>query len=320
MRFIHKLPKELASQFLLFETTLSDGPSVLDFSFALNPSLRNLELVKSCFPNSPWQMLSSVFDSSEHPTIWLECDVNSEKSADVSSPNLFLSCHHLAQRCQIDNKNYYLHILDVFNALNAQTMSSKCSSNLQHCFEVCEKMGFKVWCSGFMLTRGFQGIRLIIYCNDFKTQDLLQFSLREMGYREDCKEIFSLLHKIDRYLDHICLSIDVGEKIGERLGIECYLPVADSQTNLTQIFSALNSSSMIMPGKAEACFDWIGNSTSTEVLDDESFRVHVITRNINHFKLISDCGVLNLAKVYLAAWHQELKDTAIFPQLAIPIS
>jgi hypothetical protein len=287
MQLSQDFPKDLASHFLIFESHLSKDPPQLDFGINLTPTRDNLSILQRCFPEIDWHSLYSV-DSLDQPTMWLEFDVGSGK---IDLPTHFLICG------RTEEKIFYEYITKIF------CRDSDVRDILQRCMEVCQRMGLIVWFCGDMLARGLNGVRLGIFCTKLDNINWIECFLKEIGYEYDCKKVLFL---IDSFLDKISFTIDVGKKINERLGIECYAQSSQNQNSMRCIFDSL--ADLMIPNRTDACLAWSGISKYKELLPNGTHQGYKISRNVSHLKLVLQPRQPIEMKIYLGALHERMPD------------
>ena len=96
--------------------------------------------------------------------------------------------------------------------------------------------------SRFHAARTAKMVRWNVLLNNVRGNALKTF-IHELGYGDEHAELFFCMEMLDSFSFSYCLTIDIGEAIGNRLGLECHPPGLHSMVKWDAIFSRLVASS-----------------------------------------------------------------------------
>lgn len=274
------------------------------------------------FLNHPvWQDIQSFYQiwskttSFLHPKVRnliLEFDLENNIQTDkIPLPCLFLGVN-------LDSKSEVGNIIKLMsyipsNILINQPNSRQFESNLQQCVNNLPEGAF-IGHLGVMLSRSTQQVRLHI-----KGIPKLQIPeyLKKIGWGSKTSQLASLIENLSNFVDYFTLDLDIGEQIGLKIGIECYLEKQPpNETRWHSFFDYLVTEGLCSSAKKNALLAWPGITQKDECpetwpsnlyLGDTflgSIALSVFYRAIYHIKVVYHPDMPLFAKAYLEFGHQ----------------
>jgi hypothetical protein len=237
--------------------------------------------------------------------LWFEFDHGSAKSS-AGDPNLFIAlnnCLHFREALT------FLHQM-----IREKEIEEKILKKVLECADLCHESGWKIAYLAFMLPRSQEGLRICLLGENFQPDQIRVF-LQKLGYQNgSLSSVF--WKKLSLFTKEFLLSIDLGEKIEPRLGVDCYLDntlqYSERAKRWEEFFSFLISEKFTSEEKKQAALSWIGghkegcfNNQIAERcgVDPTSVTYNTYIRNINYIKFIFSNTASIDAKVYLNVLH-----------------
>lgn len=292
---------------LIFECPLKEKTRWVDLSIRVDPSSERftqlLECLNTAFSQLPtketWQRCLRLISKPLIKSGWfgIELDIGSGGNK-PAAPNLFVCTR------EFQGKEFCRFARELASELEGKTLSCLHSANLDRHVEVCASMGDPIFACGMMLGRQGNKIRIHSALNLLSGLSPLKERLQKMGYLESTDELMRLLEKFPHStLDDIGLSLDIGEEIGLKVGIERFgNPAKLTQEEWGPLFAILIREGLAEEEIVEGCMNWVGGTLMRGDQDQSS----LLGRRIGHFKLVSQPDQPLQAKIYLNIVHKLL--------------
>ncbi|MBV9389032.1 MAG: hypothetical protein JOZ78_21660 [Chroococcidiopsidaceae cyanobacterium CP_BM_ER_R8_30] len=293
-----------------FEYRLASASSKVDFAIHVNKS--EAAIVAGCHPT---QRLPEIFD--HHPAwqqiqqfsavwadpssllhyhinnLWLEFDL--ENAADLPIPGMLFRPSNIYTSPSIPPKYEWIW-KQALPLLLGNTLPTRVETKLIQCL-TCLPIPCTVFQVGVMLSRNIQAVRL---CLMGAPSQLIPY-LAAMGWQGNTQELEASVNALTPYVDGIILSIDVGEQIYRRIGIEGiylsrYLPCVNGQWQ--SLLNYLVQTGLCEAQTRDALLQYSGYSLAKAVHE----RIYV--RGLNHIKLLYHPSLPVAAKIYFGVMHQ----------------
>jgi hypothetical protein len=150
---------------------------------------------------------------------------------------------------------------------------------------------------GVMLSRSVQAVRL---CLVGSPSQLIPY-LATLGWQGDVAELEAISHALTPYVDGIILSLDMGEHLYPRIGIEGiylsrYLPCVNGQWH--SLLNHLVQQGLCEAQTRDALLQYSGYSVG------KAIHQRIYVRGLNHLKLLYQPGVPLAAKIYFGVMHK----------------
>ncbi|BAZ30267.1 hypothetical protein NIES4074_27230 [Cylindrospermum sp. NIES-4074] len=275
---------------------------------------RLIPTLPSSFLRYPaWQVIQSLCQEWTDPSsflyrsmnrVWLEFDVQ-DYSSEVPVPCIFLCMN---EQVALDE----FHLFHLVSRVLNQGISANLKSHLQLCLNSLPE-GAKIQHLGFMLSRNPTTLRVNVAGIPIKQ---LSDYLQKIGWRDSTDTLDASIADLSQWVDAILLTIDVGETIYPRVGLECFLYQQPSQDPRWQKLCAdLIDKGLCTEKKQTALLAWPG--LSQKISEDDFWpanltlcdrllqgKAHsVFWRTINHIKIVYHPEQPLEAKAYLAFAH-----------------
>jgi hypothetical protein len=224
-------------------------------------------------------------------TVWLEFD-HAENG--LSSPGIFRTIPSQAQfKNRQEYETYLLQSLDMFDTENALVASKNTLSNL---LKNTTYFPFQIRFIGYFPGRG-SAIRISIAGIQWKDVPGFLTQIRWTGDIEKLKTSIALL---PGEFNISLLSIDLGELIQDKIGLEFKMKTETAQNNF---LSYLARFGVLEQSKQQFLLDWQKKS------DADNSSAPTIANSLNHIKLVYENSSLTEAKAYLYfGVSQDVKD------------
>ncbi len=293
---------------LIFECPLKEKTRWVDLSIRVNPSLErlteNIECLNAAFSELPtketWRRCLRLISKPLIKSGWFGIELDIGSGGDKPpAPNLFVCTR------EFQGKEFCRFARELASELQGKRISRLHGANLDRHVEICASMGDPIFACGMMLGRDGNKIRIHSALNLLSGLRPLQERLKKMGYFEPLPELMQLLEKFPRTaLDDIGLSLDIGEEIGSKIGIERFgNPARLTQEEWAPLFAILIREGVADQEIAEGCINW-GGGTLARVDQEQS---SLLGRRIGHFKLVSQPHKPLQAKIYLNIVHKVVR-------------
>jgi hypothetical protein len=282
-----------------FELDLAETSSNVDFAFLCNRSstgakiiagLSEIKLHDELFIRSVWAELRDfcriwesareIQDAITH--LWIELDSNQYEQ--IPLPCIFFGMPR-------DHRTDIEWLLPLLETLNHPTSSRLCEF-LQRCFSHRVLTNKRI-SLGLMFSRETNQTRLVFHRIDHDIFDLLT----DPSF-ENISDLKLLMKDLLNMEVHLNLSVDVGELIGSRVGLECQFndDVRKDQSSWNALLEYLVSLGCCAVDKKDSLLRWPGGSV--ERFHHLLMPVAVI-RKIKHMKIVHQPGFPIQAKAYL---------------------
>jgi len=330
-RIAVQLPFALSSR-CGFETRLSIEQAVVDFLVCVTAENGERDALTSMKPipyehqavqHPSWQRmrkLSCEWSQQESPThigisnIWLEFDV-AQTSEDLAAPNIFFGLAdtltaNADERTTQQEANRDLAIADTaLEQLSPGWLNHKARPSVIQCFRSLPQ-GAKVFQVGCMLARETTGVRL---CVRHLLFDQVGVYLARLGWSGNLRAFDSEIQEIGKYVDSLKFSLDVGEHIGPRIGIECSLQrQPQREPRWSSFLDYLVDRGLCCRAKADALLRWSGETEGAPVSDASTQDTELLfqqnVRALSHVKLSFEGDtVSDNTKAYFGVWIRQCR-------------
>lgn len=275
----------------VLECRLGTGESRVDLSVILpNPTIA---LPDTLVMHPVWRRLENLcqdladVNSSLHQMIneiWLEFDVDGQQS-NVPIPAILLGLNQ-----ETDCNAQFL--IETAQKLLAHSVSSNLKSNLQLCLDALPTDASIIGCIGAMLSRKCNAVRIIVY--RIPPAQISAY-LVDIGWTGSFNELEEVVTTVSPWVDNIVLSLDVGDTVFSRVGLEFYFKKLPKDKSCWQSFlEYLVTTGLCTPEKRNALLAWPGY---------EEKALSIFYRFITHIKIVYQPGIPLEAKGYLGIWH-----------------
>lgn len=315
--------------FQLFEVRLSDGDPSIDLSVPLTDEL--LSDRSDWCSTAPWQQILALKRA---------CQINGEFAGGLGA-NVFwgeFDCDGVLPTIPIPGIFF-----DVSPQLGDSENKSEFASIVCRAWEILRgkalpkssHIGIKKAltalptgvCSthfGIMLPRLINGTILAnslrLHPTYWQLRDIPSW-LKIVGAEAVASEVERVTQEIPQLLGRAIVTVDAGEAVGTRVGMECYatkLNTISTHSNqnlwLEEFLDWLGECSLVSPAKAKALLDWgIKRELSLETSFNPSslFNYSACHLSLSHLKLVFEPEMGVQAKAYLLAHFIEPKKTVL---------
>ena len=271
-------------------------------------------------PDDPWSRVrrfAAEWASPGSPlhervwSVWLEFDV-AERSAPLPVPNVFVGPARPLAGSTAGDAGHAWVWATALPALRGADLPPAIRRGLADCLAALP-VGAGVFHVGLMLARPLDAVRVCVVGLD---PAAMPEYLGRVGWGGPRGELEGVLERFGRLADRIGLDIDVGETVGPRVGLECYLigPTAPLP-RWRPLLDELVRAELCRPEKRAALLRYPGyldDRRSRDVWPEHLLRVasflesrvqSVVRRSLHHVKLSCEAGRPLEAKAYLAAGH-----------------
>ena len=196
-------------------------------------------------------------------------------------------------------------VLDIF--MNGK-MSDLLRDNLYKCSDFCPD-GARITNIGIMLARDLNMVRIIIQGIDCAELTNYLLQIKWQGSFSELEKIISQLYYL---VDYIVLSLDVGEEVYPKIGLECYIDRKRNYNSRWKKFldylvedglcsTAKRTALLAWPGYTEPVIssDYWPDDLIIESLLRSSKQFTLFVRHLNHIKIVCEPQRPKEAKVYL---------------------
>ncbi|MCP3890885.1 MAG: hypothetical protein GY702_18735 [Desulfobulbaceae bacterium] len=338
------LPGTLAFSCFIFECLLSSPDCAADFSIFLSKDDYGAEVLAGILPEHDfapelwrfpqWKIVRDVgrlWTTSTDPEwrdiadAWLEFDIKSSR-VQLPIPNLFVNSRHLFNSGDHE---------DSFKGRAADFASSLYRVTQQRALSLSAHKGLlmsldrlpknrSVCQMGRMIARDTADdrLRLVIHMS---ADELISY-LTDIGWSGDINEVAKMVLLLQDQCK-IALALDVGEEVGEQIGIECFPHVSvknrQQMSTWVELLQLFVQRGLCLPEKAAVLGQFFGKEANNRgncppqlrrVIDEN----HLIywsffSRSISHVKLVYHSPGEWQAKCYLQFRHHW--QSATFPSI-----
>jgi hypothetical protein len=243
--------------------------------------------------------------------VWLEFDV-AERSAPLPAPNVFFGPAPPLERPTAGDAGHAWVSTTALPALRGAGLPPAIRRRLGDCLAALPD-GAGAFQVGLMLARPTDAVRVCVAGLD---PAAIPEYLGRIGWGGPRGELDGVLERFGRQADRIGLAIDVGETVGPRIGLECFLggPIR-SLPRWRPFLDELVEAGLCRPDKRAALLRYPGyldDRGGRDLWPEHLLRVSsflearvrsVVCRWLHHVKLSYEAGRPLEAKAYLAARH-----------------
>lgn len=237
--------------------------------------------------------------------IWLEFDI--AKSEPPYAPNIFFGT--LPPEKFASRNEGHLIILEALERLVPEALEGERALTLNNVFKSLP-VNAHIFQVGAMLAREVPAIRLCL--RDIDRSEIIP-TLSNMGWVGAEDELASLIDELDQHSDQIDIDIDVGETIGDKIGLECSFGRNSLTLNRMRSFTNwLVEKKLTSREKAQALMDFNGlvhQDSEPEKWAHFLLKIAAISGRdvanhiscwLHHIKLVHEVNRPLTAKAYLA--------------------
>jgi hypothetical protein len=236
--------------------------------------------------------------------IWLEFDVGESQAPYI--PSIFFGTLPPDEE---EDKNASSIIIDALSRLVPEALEGQRGKQLFEVFNLLPAQAY-IFQVGVMLSRKLPAIRICI--RNIEPSKIVS-SLIAMGWTGSVDRLSQVTEEISDYTTSIDIDIDVGETIGDKIGMECSFG-HDQQTpeKLRNFTEWLIRNNMTSEEKAKALVSFHGlihQDTDPDKWPQYAQKIaallgndviHIIPYYVNHIKVVYQEGKSLSAKAYLA--------------------
>jgi hypothetical protein len=314
------------TSFFGFESSLKNYENHSDFLFAVSSKRGERETLVNLiengnFPESflkrpEWQRVAKLVSVWANPKsilynkvlgIWFEFDMQ-QLLSEVPIPNIFIHPVpiQVSSSHKISQDKWLTQI--ALPILTGQRLSKIIQKQITNSIQKLppEASLFQV---GTMLSRTTSSVRLVI--KRIHQNQIIPY-LNSIGWSDDTNGLSDLLDELEKYVTRIVLHIGVGEKVDNKIGIECsfYPDLYNQETRWSDFFAYLTEKGLCRTDKKSAlfCFPGVEQEDMNNDFDLKSYMTVVkipdntfssaLVRYISHVKLSYEPHYPIEAKVY----------------------
>jgi len=265
---------------------------------------RQLLFVARHDPSGVWDSILKVMDLPSVIEQWLKFDLPPGQNSD-SMPSVF--CRLTDAMINDDYVAAPSYIHEIIETLSKNKVEKSTTVLLDRIYQALPPSG-EVFQIGLLLARQDKGLRLLI--RGLTPEAIIGF-LKTIEWPGDLGPVYGMVQCWSKVTDLIFLSIDVGSRVGPRLGLELkyHKHFVEFDPRWERLLSAFVASGLCAPKQKDALLHWSGiTRESSSVCWPEHLKgasewfgnefEPVIVRAINHAKIVIDEGAIATAKVY----------------------
>lgn len=326
VRLTSRLPGAL-TDFLGLECHLTHDGTPADLSLCASVRNRGREVLagnhpsdgfpETFAPQSVWRQLydfaalwcepSSALYSKVR-NVWLEFDL-ADPPPPIPVPNVLFGSEHIRP-----NEPHAWLTQTALPCLSGSPVPQALEKNLVRCIQTLPRDA-RVFQIGMMLARDVHSIRICI--RGLRGARIARY-LSEVGWHGGCREFEQMLDALACRVDQIDLDLDIGERVGPKIGLECSFqdkPSPDREPRWLDLMDYLVERRLCLPLKRQALLAYPGVAHEwsrrgvypaallalSELLYPRF--VSLISRGLHHIKITFQDGQPQEAKAYLSARH-----------------
>ncbi|MGF1471328.1 MAG: hypothetical protein ACFB50_06230 [Rubrobacteraceae bacterium] len=318
------IPEPLATNTFGFECRLGEDLPHADF-LVVATAARGRSSLAGLDPSSP------LPDRLKTHPVWQRVEDFAARWADPSSPlhnavdNVWLEFDVDGPPPEVPLPGVFFGILPdyapeevvppVLRVLSGDGISPRVLDNVVECLQALPPHG-NVFQVGLMLSRGpVEAVRLCIWTHS--KQGLLEY-LGNIGPGLAGAGLRRVLDSLDRMVDHIALDMDVGDRVHDKLGFECYFSQnrqPSREPRWAAFLDSLVQDGLCTAGKRDALLAYTGYTEekgATGIWPEALRRASgllgqrftsTFVRSLHHVKIVYEPGKPLEAKAYLAGNH-----------------
>jgi hypothetical protein len=314
------------TSFFGFESSLNNSENQSDFLFAVSSKRGERETLVNLIENGnfqdifrkkpEWQRVAKFASAWADPKsilydmvlgIWFEFDAE-QLLSEVPIPNIFIhpvSIHTFSSK-EISQHKWL--IQTALPLLTGRRLSKMIQQRITNSIQKLPSEA-SLFQTGIMLSRATSSVRLVI--KRMHPNQIIPY-LNSIGWSDETNGLSSLLDELEKYVTRIVLHIGVGEKIDNKIGIECsfYPDLYNQETRWSDFLAYLTEKGLCRPEKKSAllCFPGVEQEDMNDDFDLKSYMTAVkipennfsraLVRYISHVKLSYEPNYPLEAKVY----------------------
>ena len=266
---------------------------------------KNIKLPQKVLSDSAWQRVREFSlrwadeGSALHRNVqstWLEFDANSRcDEATLHKVFFFLEEYSNREKTDQSGLDYKWVSSTAIRLLRGEPLAANVTSNLARCFN--EASGRAQVLQVGLNPSQIDVIKLGLY--PYSKDQFLKY-LEAIGWAGPAGELEAIVEPLYRFYDEgqVCLSIDVGEVVHTKVGIEFYfngLSQSERQRAWPKLLGELVEKGLCAADKRDALLRFPGYS-----IEDFLYR-RVFFRGLHHIKVVYQPGLPPQAKAYIGA-------------------
>lgn len=328
---VNQIPEEITS-FFGFECRLGEKKPAADILICIAAAEYGKDILarqsqRGTIPhqwleNKSWQKVLKFAQNWNDPTsdiheytdyIWLEFDVVETGKTDIPTPSIFFAPFDQKNKTHLKGAKSNAIILKSLKTIQNKKINSTLVRQLQLVEKSLPDQAY-IFQVGTMLAREVDAYRICI--NEISISAVIPF-LQKIGWTGDLNALEARLKEIESLIKCVCLDIDVGETIGNKVGLECYQDSNESIIdNWKPFLNFLEEEQLCTSAKKQGLLDYFGNIHAGMAIDGQwpehlkqmssiigRRYLSMYIRNINHIKLNYSAGRFTEAKAYLGVRH-----------------
>jgi hypothetical protein len=229
-----------------------------------------------------WQQSSSVIGK-DVSNIWLEFDQKQMYNG-IYSPSLFLAPSPLYRGADLAKL-----AKEAFEPIIEKSLSIEL---LKNCIKAYDSLPINAWIPqfGMMLPRTTERLRM--YIQNMDASQTASY-LETMGWQHDVQKVQNIINALLTFCKKVDLDINLGETIGDTIGLECYFSLNDFEGMIKMADYFLNQE-FAVKSQVASLLKYI------EQMQEATLKGALGNEYLHHFKITySPFGSVE-AKVYLA--------------------
>lgn len=254
-----------------------------------------------------WSQPDSFLQKIVHD-LWLEFDVYNQ-AQESFNPCIFIAINNDLQPT-IDSLEACISLLS--NSLD-ENLPIQTIKNFKSCYSLLPEEA-EITHLGLMSSRAVKTIRVNL--KGIPIQGLGKY-LQRIGWPGQCHHFESIVHDIAGYIDHHTITLDIGETISPRIGMECFFNQQPSlEPRWFAFLDSLVERGICTPQKRDALLAWPGMTQKSEqpeawpedlywndlLLGSDAYSL--FWRSISLIKIVYQAHRPLSAKGYLAFGHR----------------
>jgi hypothetical protein len=315
------------TSFFGFESSLNTSDNESDFLFAVSSKRGEREALlhlieNGNFPDTfcqkpEWQRITKFTLAWTDPNsilfhkvlgLWFEFDSENLVS-DVPTPNIFIHPVPIQMCPSKDISQHTWLIHTALPILKGRRLPKIIEQKIMNCIQKLP-LDSSLFQVGIMLSRPTSQIRLVM--KRMHPNQIIPY-LNSIGWTDETNGLSSLIDELAKYITRIVLHISVGEKIDNKIGIECsfYPDLYNKETRWTDFLTFLTEKGLCLSKKKSAVvhfpgvdqedttndFDLKSYMTAVKITENDNFS-RALVRYISHIKLSYEPNYPLEAKVY----------------------
>ncbi|NDJ53390.1 MAG: hypothetical protein GYB68_09940 [Chloroflexi bacterium] len=313
-----------------FESRLAEAAGQVDVAIRIDGKARN-QLAALRAPQAPdrtagWQYILAFAArwsdpqskvSERIPHVWLEIDAKRLDKAAGAIPSLFCAVQGLDDLSAAEAIDWISE--SMVNTALGRPLSADARANAIRCVEALPAHA-ALWQIGLMPSRHFEGLRLCIRDVEIAEVEPILAHLGLSGAKEALMQSPPGLLGLP---SHVFLDLDVGDELGQNVGIECYFRsdrlLEDwPPRSLDRFLDELVNLGLCSDAKRQGLREWQQEDLILQRHHPDLWPTHLqrtasflgpsyvgaLLRGVNHLKLTLADGQIQTAKAYFGIIHE----------------